>query len=131
MAAPQQFNPRAMATVNAVESHVEALRRDTVGRVQDRFENDTIDAVLEEAEEGRLPVVLAESALEPGVGDGASPALADGGGAWTGGGGGGSPKEDLRSQAARTAPPASCRGGDDDCGRMPPHPRGHGDGGAR
>ena len=86
VAASQQFDPRATATVNAVESHVEALRKDAVRRVQDRFEDDTIDSLLEETEEGRLPVVLKEAAVEPGVGDDASPALADGGGAWKGGG---------------------------------------------
>jgi hypothetical protein len=44
-----------------------------------------VAAGLEDAEEGRLPLVGAEATEEPGVGDEASPVLADGVGAQEGG----------------------------------------------
>jgi hypothetical protein len=69
-------------------SKVKAPRRYAIGRVQDGVEHDPPPLVppQEDAEEGRLPVVCIELAEEPGVGDEASPALADGGGAREGGG---------------------------------------------
>ncbi|VAH70878.1 unnamed protein product [Triticum turgidum subsp. durum] len=86
VAAPQQSDPCVTTTVNAVESQVEVLRKDAVGRAEDRFEHDTIRAVLEETEEWQLPVVCTEAAVEPGVSDGASSPPADGGGMGQGGG---------------------------------------------
>jgi hypothetical protein len=76
----------AMAAVEhvgagAAGSKVEALRRNAVGRVQDGGELDPLVAMLDYAEEGRLPVVGAEEAEELGVGDEPSPARADRGGA--------------------------------------------------
>jgi hypothetical protein len=67
-----------------VASKVEVLRMDAAWTVEDRGEHVLSVAVLEEAEEGRLPVVciLAE---EPGVSDEASQALADRGGVQEGG----------------------------------------------
>jgi hypothetical protein len=72
----------------AAASKGEALRRDSVGRVQDGGEHDPLDVsvledfpVLEDAEQWRLPVVGAELAVELGVGDEAPPAPADCGGA--------------------------------------------------
>jgi hypothetical protein len=69
----------------AVASKVEALRRDAVWRVEDGFEHYPVIAAQKDAEQRGLPVVGAEEAEELGVGDEASPALADGGGAKEGG----------------------------------------------
>lgn len=54
--------------------------------VQDWSEHNTIQAILEETKEGRLLVICTELAVEPWVGGGVSPPLADGGGAGQGGG---------------------------------------------
>jgi hypothetical protein len=77
---------------------VEAPRTYAVGTIQDGIELELVPPVFpprEEAEEGRLPVVCIELAEEPGVGDEASPALADGGGAPEGGGQRREAEEDL------------------------------------
>jgi hypothetical protein len=76
---------RRVTTDAAVASKVEALRGDAVGRVEDGFEHHPVIAAQEDAEQRGLPVVGAEEAEELGVGDEASPALADGGGAQEGG----------------------------------------------
>jgi hypothetical protein len=75
----------------------EASRGDAVGRIKDGVEHDTFlfSPPQEDAEQGRLPVVCIELIKEPGVGDEASPALADGGGAQEGGGLRREPEEDL------------------------------------
>lgn len=67
--------------VFTVASKGEAPRGDAVRRCEDGREHDLLPAALEEAEEGRLAVVCIEPAEELGVGEDASPPLADGGGA--------------------------------------------------
>ena len=67
-----------------VVAEAESLRRDAVGRVQQRCEGEGV-AQMEDAEERRLPVVRVEAAEELAVGDDASPAPADGGCAREGG----------------------------------------------
>jgi hypothetical protein len=84
VAAPEQL--RSEVTPAVADSQVEAPRRDAVGRVQDGGEHDILLAVLEDAEEGRLPVVGAKAGDELGVCGEAPPAPADGGGAREGGG---------------------------------------------
>lgn len=60
----------------------EAIRgRDGIRRIQHGSEANLASVVEEEAQEGWLPVVGAEAAEEPGVGDEAAPAPADRGGA--------------------------------------------------
>lgn len=86
VAAPEQLWPQVGVVVDAADSQVEALGRDAVGRGQDGGEHDAVIAALEDAEEGRLPVVGAEAGDEFGVDGDASPPLADGGGAGKGGG---------------------------------------------
>ena len=87
MAAPEKLGlgPHVGVSVDLADSQVEALGRNAVGRGQDGGEHDAVIAVLEDAEEGWLPVVCVEATEESMVGDEASPALADGGGAGEGG----------------------------------------------
>ena len=69
----------------AIEQNVafDALRRNAVGRIQDRVQlNPTLARLVKVTEEGRLPVVCVELEAELWVGDDASSALADGRGAW-------------------------------------------------
>jgi hypothetical protein len=65
----------------------QASRGDAVGRVKDGVEHDTFlfSPPQEDAEQGRLPVVCIELAVELGVGDDAPPLLAYGGCAREGG----------------------------------------------
>jgi hypothetical protein len=72
------------AVVVVVTLQGEAPGRDAIGGLQGRKEG-TTSVLFEEAEEGRLPVVCIELAEEPGVGDEASPVLADRGGPQEGG----------------------------------------------
>jgi hypothetical protein len=73
----------------------EALAGDAVGPAQRGHELDVAVLVGEEAEEGRRPVMGAEAAEEGGIGEDATPALADEGGAGEGGGERREAEEDL------------------------------------
>jgi hypothetical protein len=81
-----------MAAVEQVHVEVEdgwreeALVRDMVWRVENGPEVGKPGVAHDEAEEGRLPVVVAKAAEELGVGDDAGPQLADDGEAGQGGG---------------------------------------------
>lgn len=75
MAAAHVFS---MVVVGCVSlGHGEAGSSDTVGRVHDRGE--AVSITFKEAEQRRLPVVLAEAFEELGVGEDVAPALAHGG----------------------------------------------------
>jgi hypothetical protein len=70
----------ATAAVDAIEAGREALGRDEVRWIQNRPERGFFEfgvELEEHADDGRFPVVVAESAEELGVGDDAAPALAD------------------------------------------------------
>ena len=88
VAAPQQSDPQVAVW------QVKARWRDAIRSGRDRSELELIMA-LENAEEGRLPVVCAEAPKESGVDEDASPTLADGGGAGEGGRLRGEAEEDL------------------------------------
>jgi hypothetical protein len=62
-----------------------ARRRNAVRRAQHRHKDGLGEAFVEEAEQGRRPVVSAEAVEELGVADEAAPAPADEGGAGEGG----------------------------------------------
>ena len=80
VAAIKQFDHPHGVAVDVQEMQVEPTWRDSVGSVHDGGEDDIILAAVEEAEEGRLPVVEVEAAEELGVGGRAPPLLADRGG---------------------------------------------------
>jgi hypothetical protein len=81
-----------MAAVEQVHVEVEdgwreeALIRDVVRRVKNGPEVGEPGVAHDEAEDGRLPVVVAKATEELGVGDDVAPQLADGGEAGQGGG---------------------------------------------
>ena len=91
----------------------EADRRYAVGRVEDGGEHvPQVTVPPEQAEQGRLAVVRMELAVELGVGEDASPALADSGGAGEGGRQRRETEEDLPQKivAVRNAGRARRRG---------------------
>jgi hypothetical protein len=96
VAAPEE---RAVVGVGVgaaiVDPHGEPAAGYAVGRVEDGGERDPSAALLEEPEEGRLPVARAEAEEEFGVRGEAAPPLADEGDAGQGGGQRGEAEEDL------------------------------------